>query len=129
MQKKEIQVDRYSALSNEGVSIDFIDTTNRFLGWKTIFNKAGAWVQYNTVDFGKKPFKTFLINAISETGATLQIRTGSIAGPVIAEFKVPKSSEWKITKSTPQQLPRGVQNLFISMKDDKQVAVDWIRVE
>jgi hypothetical protein len=127
--KKEIQVDRYSALSNEGVSIDFIDTTNRFLGWKTIFNKAGAWVQYNTVDFGKKPFKTFLINAISETGATLQIRTGSIAGPVIAEFKVPKSSEWKITKSTPQQLPRGVQNLFISMKDDKQVAVDWIRVD
>ena len=127
--KKEIQLDRYSAISNEGTSIDFIDTTNRFQGWKTIFNKPGAWVQYNTVDFGKKPFKTALVNAISETGGSLQIRTGSIDGPVAAEVIIPKSSEWKIIKSTALKLPKGIQNLFVVLKDDNKVAVDWILFE
>jgi Glycosyl hydrolases family 43/Carbohydrate binding module (family 6) len=126
---KEIQVDRYSAISNEGVSIDFIDTTNRFLGWKTIFNKPGAWAQYNTVDFGKKSLKTVLVNAISETGGTLQIRTGSVDGPVVAEVNIPKSSEWKITKATVLKLPKGIQNLFVLLKDDKQVNVDWLQFE
>jgi len=54
---KEIQVDRYTAISNEGTTIDFIDTTNRFLGWKTIFNKPGGWIQYNSVDFGRSHSK------------------------------------------------------------------------
>jgi hypothetical protein len=127
--KKEIQVDRYSAISNEGASIDFIDTTNRFLGWKTIFNKAGAWVQYNTVDFGNKPMKTILINAISETGGTLQIRTGSADGTIVAEVHIPKNNEWKLEKSTVLKFPKGIQNIFIMLKDDKSIAVDWMRFE
>lgn len=127
--KKEIQVDRYTAISNEGAFIDFIDTTNRFLGWKTIFNKPGAWVQYNTVDFGKKAFETILVNAIAETGGTLQIRTGSVDGTVIAEVQLPKSSEWKLTKAAVVKFPKGIQNLFVTLKDDRQVTVDWIRFE
>jgi Glycosyl hydrolases family 43/Carbohydrate binding module (family 6) len=126
---KEIQIDRYSAISNEGASIDFIDTTNRFLGWRTIFNKPGAWVVYNSVDFGKNPLKTASLNAMSETSGTLQMRTGSVDGPLVAEVNVPKSSEWKITKTTVLKLPKGIQNLFVMLKDDKQVAVDWIKFE
>jgi hypothetical protein len=127
--KKEIQIDRYTAISKEGASIDFIDTTNRFLGWKTILNKPGAWVQYNTVDLGKKALKTVLVNAISETGGTLQIRTGSVDGPIVAEVQIPKSSEWKLTKAAVVKFPKGIQNLFVTLKDDKQVSVDWIRFE
>lgn len=126
---KEIQIDRYSTISAEGTSIDFIDTTNRFLGWNTIFNKPNAWVQYNTVDFGKTVFKNLLVNAVSENGGTLQIRTGSVDGTIIAEVKVPKSNEWKQVKTTLLKIPKGVQNLFVMLKDDKQVAVDWIRFE
>jgi GH43 family beta-xylosidase len=124
---KEIQIDRYSAISPVGTSIDFIDTTNRFLGWKTIFNNPGAWVQYNTVDFGKTAFKNLLVNAVSENGGTLQIRTGSVDGTVVAEVKIPKTSEWKQVKATVLKFPKGVQNLFVLLKDDKPVAVDWIR--
>ena len=127
--KKEIQVDRYTAINKEGASIDFIDTTNRFLGWKTVFTKPGAWIQYNTVDFGKKALKTVLINAISENGGTLQIRTGSTDGNIVAEVQIPKSSEWKLTKAAVVKVPKGIQNLFITLKDDKQVSVDWIRFE
>ena len=127
--KKEIQVDRYSAISNEGIAIDFIDTTNRFAGWKTIFNKPGAWVQYNSVDFGARSLKTVSVNAISETGGTLQIRTGSVDGPVVAEVNVPKSTAWKLTKTALVKLPKGVQNLFVILKDNKELATDWIRFE
>jgi hypothetical protein len=126
---KEIQIDRYTAISLEGTSIDFIDTSNRFLGWKTIFNKPGAWIQYNTVDFGKSKFKNLLVNAVSENGGTLQIRTGSVDGPVVAEVKVPQTNEWKQVKTTVLKFPKGVQNLFVLLKNDKQVAVDWIRFE
>lgn len=126
---KEIQLDRYSAISNVGTMIDFIDTTNRFSGWKTIFNKPGAWVQYNRVDFGKKALKTVLVNALSETGGTLQIRTGSARGTIVAEVQIPKSSEWTLAKTAVLKFPKGVQNLFVMLKDDKQVAVDWIRFE
>lgn len=125
--KKEIQLDRYTAISNEGAPIDFIDTTNRFLGWKTVFNKPGAWVQYNTVDFGKKGLKTVLVNAISETGGILQIRTGSSNGTVVAEVQIPKSSEWKLTTAAVVKAPKGIQNLFVTLKDDKPVSVDWIK--
>lgn len=127
--KKEIQLDRYTAISKENTTIDFIDTTNRFLGWKTVFTKPGTWVQYNTVDFGKQAVKTVLVNTISENGGTLQIRTGSANGIVAAEVQIPKSSEWKITKASVAKLPKGIQNLFVTLKDDKQVSVDWIKFE
>ncbi len=126
---KEIQLDRYSAISNVGTMIDFIDTTNRFSGWKTIFNKPGAWVQYNRVDFGKKALKTVLVNALSETGGTLQIRTGSARGTIVAEVQITKSSKWTVVKAAVLKFPNAVQNLFVMLKDDKQVAVDWIRFE
>ena len=127
--KKEIQIDRYSAISNEGIAIDFIDTTNRFAGWKTIFNKPGAWVQYNSVDFGNKSLKSVSVNAMSETGGTLQIRTGSVDGPIVAEINVPKSAAWKLTKTAVVKLPKAVQNLFVILKDNIELAADWIRFE
>ena len=126
---KEIEVDRYTAISNEGAMIDFIDTTNRFLGWKTIFDKSGAWIQYNSVDFGKKALKKILIKTISGTGGTLQIRTGSVEGTIVAEVRIPQSTTWKLAKGTVVRPPNGVQNIFVTLKGDKQVAVDWIKFE
>lgn len=126
---KEIQIDRYSSLSIKGASIEFIDTLDRFKGWKTIFNSTGSWVQYNSVDFGKKKLKTVSVKALSVAGGTLQIRTNGINGPVIAEVKIPQSSEWKISKASVLKFEPGVKNIFIVMKDGKQVEADWIRFE
>ena len=122
---KEIQIDRYSDKS-DGVSIDFLDTTNRFLGWKTVFNKPGAWVQYNSVDFGRKALKAVTIRATSGTGATLQLRTGSIDGPIISEIKIPKSSQWNLATVKLLKFEPGVQNIFVTMKGDGDVQADWI---
>ena len=126
---KEIQLDRYTAISPQGTSIAFLDTSNRFPGWKTMFNKPGAWVQYNSVNFGKKVLKKISVNAMSATGGTLQVRTGSVDGPVIAEINIPESNDWNVTKTVVLKQSKGVQNIFVILKDDKQVSADWIKFE
>jgi hypothetical protein len=124
----QIQIDRFSAKS-EDASIDFLDTTNRFLGWKAIFNKPGAWMQYNSVDFGKKALKNVSLRFVAESGGLLQIHTGSVNGPVIAEIKIPKTNDWKIVKLPMKKFQTGVQNLFVVSKDNNPIEVDWIKFE
>ncbi|HLG41102.1 MAG TPA: family 43 glycosylhydrolase, partial [Chitinophagaceae bacterium] len=126
---KEIQIDRYSNKSNEGALIDFMDTTNRFRGWKTILDKPGAWIQYNTVEFTKKALKSVSIKSVSATGATLLIRTGDAAGSVIAEVNIPNGSDWSTVKKTVSGLKPGIKNLVVQLKGDGKAEVDWIRFE
>lgn len=123
--KSNIEVDRYSAKSDD-VSVDFLDTTNRFRGWKTIFIKAGAWVQYNSVDFGKRPLKYVSARLMSYADGTLEIHTNSINGPVIAEVIIPKTSGWKVIKVPIKEFQPGVQNLFFVSKANNQMEVDWM---
>jgi hypothetical protein len=125
----EIQVDRYSAISSEGAAVDFIDTADHFKGWKTIFSKQNAWIQYNSVDFGVKVPKKVAINAMSETGGILQIRTGSISGPLIAELAIPKSSGWAVAKAPVLTSLKNIQHLVVMLNDGNNVAVDWVRFE
>ena len=126
---KQIQIDRYTAKSNEGVSIAFLDTANKFEGWKTIFDKAGGWIQYNSVDFGKKKIKSVNINVESNTGGVLQIRLDDLKSPVVAEIKIPKGNEWKITKALVPSFKPGVHNLFVTLEDGSNVEVDWLSFE
>lgn len=121
-----IQMDRYSQISEKGAAVDFIDTLTRFKGWKTIFSEAGAWIQYNSVDFGKKPLKNVTVNAIAPNGGTLQVRTGSVTGPVVAEIKIAKSNDWTESKAKLIKAPAGVQHLFLVAKDGNAVEADWI---
>lgn len=121
-----IQIDRYTKLSDKGVAIEFIDTTDRFKGWKTNFSEAGAWAQYNTVDFGKKTLKSVTVNAISAEGGTVEIRTGSVTGPVVAEVKITASADWKMTKSAIKTPQYGIQHLFVVAKSGKPVSIDWV---
>ena len=124
----QIQIDRYSAKS-EDVSIDFLDTMNRFQGWKTIFTKANGWTQYNSVDFGKKSFKNVSLRGIAASGGVLEIHTGSANGPLIAEIKIPKNTDWKVIKAPVKKTVAGVQNLFVVSKDNNQTEVDWVKFE
>lgn len=121
-----IQIDRYTKLSDKGVAIEFIDTTDRFKGWKTNFSEAGAWAQYNTVDFGKKTLKSVTVNAISAEGGTVEIRTGGVTGPVVAEVKITASADWKMTKSAIKTPQYGIQHLFVVAKSGKPVSINWV---
>jgi Carbohydrate binding module (family 6)/Glycosyl hydrolases family 43 len=122
----QIQIDRFTQLSDEGTSIAFLDTLNTFKGWKTIFAKPGAWVQYNAVDFEKKTLKTIAVNALSTNGALLQVRVNAVDGPVIAEIKIPATKEWSIVKAPVLKIQNGVKNIFVVMKNGQELEADWI---
>ncbi len=127
--EREIQVDRYSAKSDEGAAIAFLDTANKFNGWKTILNSPNAWIQYNSVDFGKRKFGSVRVRTVSGTGALLEVRTGSAAGPVVATVKIPAGNEWKTIKAPVSGLKSGIRDLVLSLKGGGEVDVDWVSFE
>lgn len=122
---KEIQVDRYSNVN--GASIDFLDSSKKFDGWKTIFTKAGDRVRYNSVDFGSKKISTLIVRVKSGSGAVLQV--GNTAGVVLAEGKIPEKSGWHNVKMPVKNIPKGVTDLLVTLKAGNGVEVDWIRFE
>lgn len=122
-----IQIDRYSAKSEQGSSIAFLDTTNKFAGWKAVLEKPGAWIQYNSVKFGKAAKKvTIRANAVS--GGTIAIRSGSLNGPVIAEITVSAGNDWKEIDQPVSKSLSGIQHLVVQLKNGK-VETDWIQFE
>ncbi len=126
---KEIQIDRYSDISKQGIAVDYIDTTNRMKGWKTMFNDKGAWIRYNAVDFGRNKLKAVDIMGTSAQGSVVEIRLDKPGGTLIGTAKVAKSSDWRITKSNLLKIPAGKHDLFIILKSTNSAAIDWIRFE
>ncbi|MBP1639535.1 MAG: glycoside hydrolase family 43 [Bacteroidetes bacterium] len=126
---KEIQLDRYSKISEKGASIALLDTADTFKGWKTIFDASGSWVQYNAVNFAKKGAKSVLVRASSAAGGSLQLKLNDENGAVVVKINVPKSSDWKTIKLPVSGVKKGVYNLCVVSLENKPVEVDWIRFE
>ena len=126
---KKIQIDRYSLKSDAGASVAFLDTLNKFEGWKVVLDTAGASIQYNSVDFGSNKLKSVDIKALSKTGGNIQIRLDKPDGPVIGQVEIPESNEWKIINSPLLEFQQGIHNLIILLNDNKSVEIDWIRFE
>ena len=124
----QIQIDRYSAISDKGASIAFIDTLNTFDGWKTILGNNGAWIQYNAVNFGNK-IKNVQLKATSIPGGVVELRLDKLDGPVIAEVNIPKSSTWTTAKAKVTGIKNGTHNLIVVSKDDNPVEIDWVQFE
>lgn len=126
---KKIKIDRFSAKSADGVEIAFLDTLNKFKGWKTIFNRPDSWVKYNSVSFGQKKLKRLQLNARSATGGTLLISTAGRPGKIIATVYIPKEDTWGVVKKDILSAPVGVKNLIVQLKGNGKVEVDWISFE
>jgi hypothetical protein len=122
----QIQIDRFSAKSNDGASIEFLDTLNRFKGWKTILDKPAAWIQYNTVDFSKRKATSCTIKAASTSGSSFQIRIGSITGPVVAEVTIKSQQPWAELSFKILDAPTGINNVFVTHATGGAVEIDWI---
>ncbi len=125
----EIQVDRYSTISENGAEVAFIDTLNTFLGWKVLLPEKGAWVQYNTVDFGTKPLKKVVLRAKTKKGANLQIRIDHTDGPILSEIKIPMAKDWTQTGAGVANFQEGTHHLFVMNNDNEAVEIDWVRFE
>ena len=126
---REIQIDRYSARSERGVSTEFLDTLNTFGGWKTVLDTAGAWIQYNSVDFGGRPLASVSIRVRSATGGALQVRVDRSDGPLLAAVAVPGGHEWTVVKAGLSNLQPGIHNLRVLLEQDAEVEIDWVSFE
>jgi len=123
---KKIEIDRYSKKGDAGVSVAFLDTTNTFKGWKTIFDKQNSWIQYNSVDFGKKKAKSVSAMVSARDGGVIQIRLNNNQGPVISEMKIPAGSGWNTVNAKVSKSKKGVQNLVVTSMSNNPVEIDWI---
>jgi hypothetical protein len=125
----KIQIDRYSLKSPEGVSIAFIDTLNKFAGWKTIMNGPSAWIQYNKVDFGRNKLRSLKVRALSTTGGTLLIKLDKTDGPLIGQVTIPKGNEWETVTVPLLLFSPGLHELFATIQDNANIQVDWVSFE
>ncbi|SHM72784.1 family 43 glycosylhydrolase [Mucilaginibacter sp. OK098] len=126
---KKLKIDRFSAKSADGIDLAFLDTINKFKGWKTTFNKTGSWIQYNSVLFTKNQIKHVKVNARSATGGILLISTKDASEKTIAKMNIPKGYNWSVVTNDILFMPTGVKNLLVQLKGCGNVEVDWISFE
>jgi len=126
---REIQIDRYSGLSQPGASVEFVDTAHRMKGWAANFNQKGAWIRYNAVDFKKNKFRKVILMANSTEGAEIEIRLDKLNGTLVSSTKINKSLSWDKTKANLLKTPSGKHDLFVILKNSSPAAIDWIKFE
>lgn len=126
--RTRIQIDRYSGISKEGVSINYIDTANTFAGWETTFTQKNAWLRYNKVDFGNGTERveklTARVKAASKS--SLRVSIDGVNGQVVANINIPQNNEWTEISVPVKQAPTGIHDLFVSLSKGNNIEVDWI---
>ena len=120
---KKIQIDRFSTKSGDDVRVEFLDSLNKFEGWKTIFGIADSWIRYNSVFFSKAP-GYISVKARSETGGTLLISTANAPEKIVATVKIPKENTWHVVRSKVLSAPTGIKDLVVKFKGNGNVEVD-----
>jgi hypothetical protein len=127
---REIQIDRYSGLDASGAAVSFIDTSDRWIGWKSVLNKPGAWIRYNAVDFGGASPKSIVVRYRSTAGGTVEIRTaGRTDGAPSSRVEAPKTADWVLARAPLSGPVTGVRNLVVSLASGGPVEIDWVRFE
>src|SRR5690554_1037061 len=123
-----IHPDRYSAISEKGVSIAFLNEANPFEGWKVGLNE-GAWVRYNRVDFGKGDQKEMIMRISSATDSKVRLQTVDSEKRLLAEINVPAGESWQGVVVPLQNVSTGIHDLELSLVKGEKVEIDWIRFE
>lgn len=122
----EIQIDRYSDISNEGVWIDFIDPDNKFEGWKTILEKENSWIRFSRVKF-TDAIKTISVKVQSEKGGNLQLKLNDLKNSSIAQIEISPSAEWKVITVPVKHITSGINDIILQLKSKSNLEVDWIK--
>lgn len=124
---QKIQIDRYSRKSDNGVSISFLDSLDTFKGWKALFQAKGAWLQYNTVDFGQSKVQSVRVRAFSPEGGKIGIRLDRPNGRLLAEVNIPKGNHWQTITVPLSHLATGIHNLVVEQLSGTPVEMDWVQ--
>ena len=133
----KIQVDRYSEAA-KGVTIEYLDTLNRFRGWQVNLSEKGSWARYNDVDFGCLSGDSYaIVCAMANDNTEFCIREKGANGKIIARFTVTVKSEngpfrrdmsgqWLTLTAPLEYLPKGVTDVCVTC-EDKACSIDWVQ--
>ena len=122
----QIQIDRYSAISDAGVAVSFLDDANPQAGWKATFDAANSWVRFNEVDFGRGGEQSIQVRAKSSTGGVLEVRLDRPDAPVLGRVDVGKAADWQTAAVAVKKIPGGVHDLLVTEAGGAAVDVDWV---
>jgi hypothetical protein len=120
----EIQIDRYSAKSDEGIAISFLDDANPYAGWKTTFSSNHSWVRFNDVDFGNGSQKSLQVRA-KGGGGMIEIHLDKPDGPLLGRVKI-SSSDWIVASGAAKKTPKGIHDIVVTQPESKTTEVDWV---
>jgi hypothetical protein len=115
-------LDRYTSLSASGDSIAYLEPSNYFAGWKTVFYEKGSWAKYNTVEFKKAP-KKVTVKVVAPSAGKLEILQGE---KVIATVDIPADRQLVTVDAPVKGAAKGVHNLKVRMITDGKIQVDWL---
>ena len=126
--RSRLQIDRYSRIAG-GADIAFLDTTNYFLGWKTVFPKRGAAVEYDDVDFGTEAVKEAVVRVNNTRPATIRL-SAQLAGATTqswtADLKIPATRGWQVVRLKLKNAPMGINNIKTELIKGTNVEIDYI---
>jgi len=129
----KIQLDRYSAISEQGASIAFLEEDEPFAGWKTILEGENAWIRFDNVDFSNSGSRTVKIRAKSQSGGSVAIQflddNGDVQGVAQGIVDVPKSADWQIVSENLKINTSMTKDIKLLLKSPGRVEIDWIRFE
>ena len=121
--RKPVQIDRYSEIGG-GASIDYLDKKNLFLGWKTLFPSAGAWVRYNKVNMKSSCAKNVCLRMKSSGKAVFTLSLGGFKTDLAVEST---GDKWEDVNIETRTLPEGISDMTLTLKSaDAPVEVDWV---
>ena len=126
--RSRLQIDRYSRIAG-GADIAFLDTTNYFLGWKTVFPKRGAAVEYDDVDFGTEAVKEAVVRVNTTRPATIRLSaqlTGATTQSWTADLKIPATRGWQVVRLKLKNAPMGINNIKTELIKGTNVEIDYI---
>ena len=125
---EQIHLDRYTALSSIGASIDYINMDNLFDGWKLILNEKDAWSSYNSVDFSMAKHNAITARVLSKAGGKLLISLNDVDTDksILSEMNIESYDSWQEITLPLKNTPDGVHNIQVSLVDEGDLEIDWI---
>ena len=127
--KRKIQIDRYSAVSESGTEVSYLNSEKTGEGWKIALSAKGAFVQYDRVDFGEETLKSVKIRANASEGGAIELRLDKADGPLLAKIEIPEGAEWKETSAKLETAPTKQHNLVAVSTGENPVEIDWVSFE
>jgi hypothetical protein len=125
----KLQIDRYSAVSENGTKVSFLDRANPREGWSIAFNGAGSWVRFDQVLFKAGTLKNLIARGVSTKGGVLEVRLDDASGPLLGKISFDKGSDFQVARAKLETAPSGVHDLFVTPSESSVIDVDWISFE